>query len=153
MAINDPQDPKWQNLYGHHFSVHGLWKPLEATSSAPRRVSSHIQGKASPSSMHPVLKEPGVVHIWYNIPLCTIFFQQSNGDNFRTQLSDSKSSLKSITNFKGRPFSHSVWQFPGSYQKTIQGPQPPGPAGVGLSIIIRTILREILRGNQSFQSL
>ncbi|MBW0463460.1 hypothetical protein O181_003175 [Austropuccinia psidii MF-1] len=26
-----------------------------------------------------------------------------------------------------------AWQFPGSYQKTIQGSQPPGPAGVGLS--------------------
>ncbi|MBW0573411.1 hypothetical protein O181_113126 [Austropuccinia psidii MF-1] len=46
----------------------------------------------------------------------------------------------------------SVWQFPGGYQKTIQGPQPPGPAGVGLSILIRTILREIIRGYQLFQS-
>ncbi|MBW0500824.1 hypothetical protein O181_040539 [Austropuccinia psidii MF-1] len=152
MAIKDPQDPKCQKLYEHHFSVHGLWKPLEATISAPRRVSPHIQGKASPSSMHPVLEEPGVVHIWYNIPLCTIFCQQSNGDIFRTQLSDSKSSPKSITNFKGGPFSHSVWQFPGSYQKTIQVPQPSGPAGVGLSILIRTILRAILRGNKSFKS-
>ncbi|MBW0472388.1 hypothetical protein O181_012103 [Austropuccinia psidii MF-1] len=33
---------------------------------------------------------PGVVHIWYNIPLCTIFAQQSNGDIFRTKLSDPK---------------------------------------------------------------
>ncbi|MBW0530952.1 hypothetical protein O181_070667 [Austropuccinia psidii MF-1] len=30
------------------------------------------------------------------------------------------------------------------------GPQPPGPAGVGLSILISTILGEILRVNQSF---
>ncbi|MBW0478927.1 hypothetical protein O181_018642 [Austropuccinia psidii MF-1] len=91
---------------------------------------------------------PGVVHIWYNIPLCTIFAQQSNGDTFRTQLHDSKSSPKSITNFKGGRFSYSVWKFPESYQKTIQGPQPPGTAGVGLSILTRTILKEILRGNQ-----
>ncbi|MBW0543266.1 hypothetical protein O181_082981 [Austropuccinia psidii MF-1] len=55
---------------------------------------------------------PGVVHIWYNIPLCTIFPQQSSGDTFRTQL---------------------FWKFPGGYQKTLQGPQPPGPADVGLS--------------------
>ncbi|MBW0557091.1 hypothetical protein O181_096806 [Austropuccinia psidii MF-1] len=40
----------------------------------------------------------------------------------------------------------SVWQFPGGYQKTMQGPQPPGPAGVGLSFLIRTILRAIFRG-------
>ncbi|MBW0460522.1 hypothetical protein O181_000237 [Austropuccinia psidii MF-1] len=120
------------------FSVHGLWQPPEAS-------------KVSPSSMHPILKVPGVVHIWYNIPLCAILSQQYNGDTFRTQLHKSNSSPKSITNFKGGPFSYSVWQFPGSYQKTIQGPQPPGPAGVGFSILMRTILRAILRCNQSFQ--
>ncbi|MBW0481630.1 hypothetical protein O181_021345 [Austropuccinia psidii MF-1] len=97
-------------------------------------------------------QEPGVVHIWYDIPLCTIFAHQSNGDTFRTQLRDSKSSLKSITNFEGRPFHYSVWQFPGGYQKTIEGPQPPGPAGVGLSILTKTILRPILRGNQLLHS-
>ncbi|MBW0507733.1 hypothetical protein O181_047448 [Austropuccinia psidii MF-1] len=40
--------------------------------------------------MHPVLKDAGLVHIWYYIPLCTIFAQQSNGDFFRTQFHDSK---------------------------------------------------------------
>ncbi|MBW0496188.1 hypothetical protein O181_035903 [Austropuccinia psidii MF-1] len=89
---------------------------------------------------------PGVVYIWYNIPLCTILAQQTNGDTFRTQLCDSKSSPKCIINFKGGHFSYSVWKFPGGYQKTIQGPQPP----VGLSILTRTILRAILRGNKSF---
>ncbi|MBW0563102.1 hypothetical protein O181_102817 [Austropuccinia psidii MF-1] len=32
-----------------------------------------------------VLKVAGMVHIWYYIPLCTIFAQQSNGDVFRIQ--------------------------------------------------------------------
>ncbi|MBW0565344.1 hypothetical protein O181_105059 [Austropuccinia psidii MF-1] len=41
--------------------------------------------------MHPILKDAGVVHIWYYIPLCTIFAQKSNGDAFRTQFHDSKS--------------------------------------------------------------
>ncbi|MBW0561285.1 hypothetical protein O181_101000 [Austropuccinia psidii MF-1] len=41
--------------------------------------------------MHPILKDAGVVHIWYYIPLCTIFSQKSNGDPFRTQFLDSKS--------------------------------------------------------------
>ncbi|MBW0524176.1 hypothetical protein O181_063891 [Austropuccinia psidii MF-1] len=45
-----------------------------------------------------------MVHIWYDIPLCTIFAQQSNGDHFRTKLGDSKSSPKSITNSKRRIF-------------------------------------------------
>ncbi|MBW0473388.1 hypothetical protein O181_013103 [Austropuccinia psidii MF-1] len=103
--------------------------------------------------MHPILKDTGVVHIWYNLPLCTIFAQKSNGDIFRTKLHDFKSSPQSMTNFEGGCFSYSIWQFPGAYQKTIGGPQPPGPAGVGFSILIRTIIREILRGYHSFQSL
>ncbi|MBW0565267.1 hypothetical protein O181_104982 [Austropuccinia psidii MF-1] len=41
--------------------------------------------------MHPILKVAGVVHIWYYIPLCTIFAHQFNGDAFRTKLHDSKS--------------------------------------------------------------
>ncbi|MBW0506934.1 hypothetical protein O181_046649 [Austropuccinia psidii MF-1] len=115
------------------------------------RIPLKFRGRLFPSSMHPALKEPGVVHIWYNIPLCTIFAQQFNGDIFRTKLLDSKSICQSITNFKGKfVFRYSVWKIPGSYQKTIQGPQPPGPAGVGLAILIRTILRAILRGYQLF---
>ncbi|MBW0588296.1 hypothetical protein O181_128011 [Austropuccinia psidii MF-1] len=38
--------------------------------------------------MHPVLKDPGVVHIWYDIPLCTILAQNYNGKIFTTKLSD-----------------------------------------------------------------
>ncbi|MBW0481501.1 hypothetical protein O181_021216 [Austropuccinia psidii MF-1] len=41
--------------------------------------------------MHPLLKVAGVVHIWYYIPLCTIFSQKFNGDAFRTKFHDSKS--------------------------------------------------------------
>ncbi|MBW0521415.1 hypothetical protein O181_061130 [Austropuccinia psidii MF-1] len=96
---------------------------------------------------------PGMVHIWYNIPLCAILSQKSNGDTFRTQSRNSKESPKSINNFEGGFFSYSVCQFSSGYQKTIQGPRPPGPAGVWLSILTRTILRAILRGSQSFQSL
>ncbi|MBW0519444.1 hypothetical protein O181_059159 [Austropuccinia psidii MF-1] len=142
----------WPRATRGHNSDHDLWKSPEATSSAPRKDPPQVQGKTFPSSIHPALKDPGVVHVWYNIPLCTIFAQPFNGDTFRTKLPDSKSSTQSITNFKGGCFSYSVWQFPGSYQKTIQGPQPPGPAGVGLSILIRTILREVIRGYQFFQS-
>ncbi|MBW0557445.1 hypothetical protein O181_097160, partial [Austropuccinia psidii MF-1] len=136
-----------------HNSAHGLWQPPEATSSAPSQDYHQVQGKTFPSSMHPALKDPAVVHIWYNIPLCTLFSQQSNGDVFRNKLHDSKSSPQYITNFKGGSFSYSVWQLPGGYQKTIKGPQTPSPAGVGFSILIRTILREILRSYQLFESL
>ncbi|MBW0528048.1 hypothetical protein O181_067763 [Austropuccinia psidii MF-1] len=38
--------------------------------------------------MQPVLTDPGVVHIWYNIPFCTILAQKYNGAIFTTKLSD-----------------------------------------------------------------
>ncbi|MBW0545234.1 hypothetical protein O181_084949 [Austropuccinia psidii MF-1] len=99
-AVHPPPNHKWAHLsqFWHktqepqngHESFHSLWQPPEATSSAQSKDSPPVQGKTSPSSMHPVLKDPGVVHIWYNIPLCTIFSQQSNGEIFRTKLSDPK---------------------------------------------------------------
>ncbi|MBW0579866.1 hypothetical protein O181_119581 [Austropuccinia psidii MF-1] len=45
-----------------------------------------IQGKNSASTMYSIPKDSGMVHIWYNIPLCTNFAQKSNGDVFRTKL-------------------------------------------------------------------
>ncbi|MBW0593588.1 hypothetical protein O181_133303 [Austropuccinia psidii MF-1] len=76
----------WPRTTSGHNSAHGLWQPPEDTNSAPSKDSPHVQGKTFPSSMHPTLKDSGVVHIWYNIPLCTIFSQHSNGDIFRTKL-------------------------------------------------------------------
>ncbi|MBW0496666.1 hypothetical protein O181_036381 [Austropuccinia psidii MF-1] len=52
--------------------------------------SPQLKGDFSHSSMHPVLKVAGVVHIWYYIPLCTTFSQQFNGNIFRTKFHDSK---------------------------------------------------------------
>ncbi|MBW0567191.1 hypothetical protein O181_106906 [Austropuccinia psidii MF-1] len=47
--------------------------------------------------MHPVLKVAGVVHIWYYIPLCTIFAQEFNGDFFRTKFHNSESRSQNPT--------------------------------------------------------
>ncbi|MBW0555404.1 hypothetical protein O181_095119 [Austropuccinia psidii MF-1] len=47
--------------------------------------------------MHPVLKVAGVVHIWYYMPLCTIYAQKFNGDVFRTQFHLSKSRSQNPT--------------------------------------------------------
>ncbi|MBW0504440.1 hypothetical protein O181_044155 [Austropuccinia psidii MF-1] len=41
--------------------------------------------------MHCVLKAAGMVHIWFYIPLCTIFAQEFNGDAYWTQFHLSKS--------------------------------------------------------------
>ncbi|MBW0559792.1 hypothetical protein O181_099507 [Austropuccinia psidii MF-1] len=44
-----------------------------------------LKGNSFHSSMHPILKVAGVVHVWYYIPLCTIFAQQFNDDAVRAK--------------------------------------------------------------------
>ncbi|MBW0528009.1 hypothetical protein O181_067724 [Austropuccinia psidii MF-1] len=107
-----------------------------------------IQGKTSPSSMYPIPKDPGVVHVWYNIPLFTIFAQKSNGDVFRTKLCLFNSSPQIHQPFQRRTFQSFSLAIPGGYQKTMQGPQPPGPTGVGLLFHFSIIQRLISRGSQ-----
>ncbi|MBW0507972.1 hypothetical protein O181_047687 [Austropuccinia psidii MF-1] len=55
--------------------------------------------------MHPVLKVAGVVHIWYYIPLCTLFAWQFNGEVFRTQFHLSKSRSQNPTPISKEDFS------------------------------------------------
>ncbi|MBW0571045.1 hypothetical protein O181_110760 [Austropuccinia psidii MF-1] len=49
------------------------------------KPSPQLMGNSFHSFIPSVLKVAGMVHIWYYIPLCTIFAQQSNGDVFRIQ--------------------------------------------------------------------
>ncbi|MBW0464204.1 hypothetical protein O181_003919 [Austropuccinia psidii MF-1] len=88
-------------------STHGLWKTPGATSLGPARLS--LNSGEDLSFIHgPCTK--GYRRIWYNIPLCTIFAQQYNGDAFKTKICHFNSIPKSITHFEGRLFSHSVLQ-------------------------------------------
>ncbi|MBW0472307.1 hypothetical protein O181_012022 [Austropuccinia psidii MF-1] len=98
-----------------HISIHGLWKPSEATKPAQKAFPS-TSGELFHSSMHPVLKVAGVVHIWYYIPLCTILAQQFNCDVFRTKFHNSKSRSQnpmptskedSLTHQSGNPWRQS----------------------------------------------
>ncbi|MBW0478488.1 hypothetical protein O181_018203 [Austropuccinia psidii MF-1] len=100
--------------------------------------------------MEPIPKDPGMGHVWYNMPLCTIFPQKSNGDVLRTHFFHLNSSPQVHHPFQRKTFQSFSPAIPGSYQKTIQGPQPPGPAVVGLLFHFRIIQRVILRGYQSF---
>ncbi|MBW0475416.1 hypothetical protein O181_015131 [Austropuccinia psidii MF-1] len=56
-----PSAPKWpKTILGPKLaikSVHGRWKPSEATRSAPSKDSPPAKGKISLSSMHPILKD------------------------------------------------------------------------------------------------
>ncbi|MBW0481907.1 hypothetical protein O181_021622 [Austropuccinia psidii MF-1] len=92
------------------------------------------QGKTFSSVMDPELKEIGMWHIWYYIPLCTIFPQKSNGDIFSTQLCNFKMKSPSPPlNFEGKLQSFSL-AIHGGYQKTTQGHQSPVPSGFGYFI-------------------
>ncbi|MBW0508838.1 hypothetical protein O181_048553 [Austropuccinia psidii MF-1] len=72
--------------------------------------------------MHPILKVAGVVHIWYYIPLCTIFLQKFNGDLFRTKFHDYKSRSQNPTPISKEDSSahHSgnPWQLSEDYSRT-----------------------------------
>ncbi|MBW0548127.1 hypothetical protein O181_087842 [Austropuccinia psidii MF-1] len=75
-----------------------------------------LEGNSSHSSMHPILKVAGVVHIWYYLPLCLIFAKKFNGDVFRTKFHNSKSRSQnptpipkeeSLTHQSGNPWQQS----------------------------------------------
>ncbi|MBW0561083.1 hypothetical protein O181_100798, partial [Austropuccinia psidii MF-1] len=102
--------------------------------------------------MHPILNVAGVVHIWYYIPLCTIFAQKFNGDVFRTQFHLSKSRSQNpkpilkedfLTHQSGDPWRQSEdhSRIPITW---------PWRSWVGNSF--RIIPRAILRGYKLFQS-
>ncbi|MBW0466024.1 hypothetical protein O181_005739 [Austropuccinia psidii MF-1] len=61
----------------------GLWQPPEATSSSQACCSLH-SGEGLSFTNVLGTKDSGMVHIWYNIPLCTNFAQKPNGDILRT---------------------------------------------------------------------
>ncbi|MBW0580315.1 hypothetical protein O181_120030 [Austropuccinia psidii MF-1] len=102
-----------------------------------QRALPSIQGMDSPS---PTYSAPRIL-VWYIYGMMyhdAPFFLRNpmvmfSGPNyaFSTQVP------KSITHFEG---SLSIL---GRYQKTIQGPQPPGPAGVRLYFLSRIIPRVI----------
>ncbi|MBW0516508.1 hypothetical protein O181_056223 [Austropuccinia psidii MF-1] len=102
--------------------------------------------------MHPILKVAGVVHIWYYIPLCTIFAQKFNGDIFRTQFHPSKSrSQNPMPISKEDSLTHksgNLWQ-----QSEDHSTIPiTWPCRSWVDNSLRIIPRAILRGCTLFQS-
>ncbi|MBW0540131.1 hypothetical protein O181_079846 [Austropuccinia psidii MF-1] len=102
--------------------------------------------------MHPVLKVAGVVHIWYYIPLCTIFAQQFNGYFFRTKSYNSKSRSPnpmpipkedSVTHQSGNP-----WRQLEDHSRI----QITWPCRSWVGNVIQNYSKGILRGYTFFQS-
>ncbi|MBW0577476.1 hypothetical protein O181_117191 [Austropuccinia psidii MF-1] len=102
LAIN-PVEPPWTNIIAMASGNHQ--RPPDQLS----QPSPQLMGNSFHSFIPSVLKVAGVVHIWYYIPLCTIFAQQSNGEVFRTHFHLSISRSQNPTPiFKGGLFSSSV---------------------------------------------
>ncbi|MBW0492705.1 hypothetical protein O181_032420 [Austropuccinia psidii MF-1] len=112
-AAHQPPDHKWAHLgqfwpqnptnseNGQNTSIPKIVQEPQVATIHPRATGSHqrpppqLQARISTSSGEdvsflnaPPLKDPGGVHKWYYISLCTIFAQQSNDDTFRTKLPD-----------------------------------------------------------------
>ncbi|MBW0506787.1 hypothetical protein O181_046502 [Austropuccinia psidii MF-1] len=102
--------------------------------------------------MHPILKVAGVVHIWYYIPLCTIFAQHFNGDVFRIKFHDSKSRSQNPTPIlKEDSSAHqsgNPWQLSKGYSRTPTTWPCRSWAGNYVRIIPRAILRVYSSFNQ-----
>ncbi|MBW0555866.1 hypothetical protein O181_095581 [Austropuccinia psidii MF-1] len=100
--------------------------------------------------MHPVLKVAGVVHIWYYIPLCTIFAQKFNFDVFRNKFHDSKSrSQNPMPILKEDSSAHqsgNPWWLSEDYSRT----PTSWPCRSWVGNYFRIIPRAILRGYSSF---
>ncbi|MBW0544220.1 hypothetical protein O181_083935 [Austropuccinia psidii MF-1] len=106
MLAKNPLDTKLAiEPVGPNFGHGPPWTIFPAMASGnhqrpPDQLSKHspqLKGNSFHSSMHPVLKVAGVAHIWYYIPLCTIFAQKVNGDVFRTKFHNSKSRSQNPT--------------------------------------------------------
>ncbi|MBW0464859.1 hypothetical protein O181_004574 [Austropuccinia psidii MF-1] len=66
--------------------------------------------------------DSGMVHIWYNMPLCTNFSQQSNGDGFRTKFCHFKTKSPNPTPILNKVFlviqSSNPWRLPEDHLRT-----------------------------------
>ncbi|MBW0582896.1 hypothetical protein O181_122611 [Austropuccinia psidii MF-1] len=91
-----------------------------------------------------------MVHIWYNIPLCTNFAQKSNGYGFRTRLGNFKTKSPNPS-----PISKEVlsviqscnpWRIPEHHLRT----PTPWPCRSWVVLPLRILSREISRGYQAF---
>ncbi|MBW0574376.1 hypothetical protein O181_114091 [Austropuccinia psidii MF-1] len=144
MAINHHRP---QIRQGPHFRPWTL-----VTTRAHLNPSPQLKGNPFHSAMHPVLKVAGVVHIWYYIPLCTIFYQKFNGDVARTKFHESKLKVpKSKAHFIGGVFSSSVLQSMAASRRLFKDPNHLALQELGGQFNSGLLKGPFLRGITSFQ--
>ncbi|MBW0540320.1 hypothetical protein O181_080035 [Austropuccinia psidii MF-1] len=137
-----------------------LWPIFHPTASSNHHrppalinpASTQLKGKTVNSIMYPALQDPGVVHIWYYIPLFTNFAQKSNGDVCRTQFCDSKSSSQNPSPIlKEESSAHqsgNPWRLSEDHSRTPTNWPCRGWVGNYFRIILREILRSYSSLNQ-----
>ncbi|MBW0482369.1 hypothetical protein O181_022084 [Austropuccinia psidii MF-1] len=124
-----------------HFGQGPPW-----TTFQPMASGNHQRPPDQLSSILPILKVAGVVHIWDYIPLCTISAQQLNGEAFRTKFHDSKSRSQNPTLIlKEDSSAHqsgNPWRLSEDYSRT----PTTWPCRSWVGNYFRIIPRAILRG-------
>ncbi|MBW0539733.1 hypothetical protein O181_079448 [Austropuccinia psidii MF-1] len=111
---------------------------------------SGIRETPSFNSIGLIMHKPRVVHLWYYIPLCTIFPQKSYCDIFGTKLHPLNSSPQIHHPFQRKTSQPSSLAIHGGYQKTIQGLPPPAEPGGGFYFHYRISQGVIPRFSESF---
>ncbi|MBW0512282.1 hypothetical protein O181_051997 [Austropuccinia psidii MF-1] len=149
-------DPKWPKNHLRtqigHKSVHGLWKPSEATRSAPIKDSPPVQGKTSLSSMHSVLKDQewciyGIIYHYAPFLLSNPMVTLSEPNHVIPNQVPSPSPFlkKDLSAIQIR---NSL----AATRRPFEDPNHLALQRLGCHLLIRTIMRAILRGCQFFQS-
>ncbi|MBW0545442.1 hypothetical protein O181_085157 [Austropuccinia psidii MF-1] len=136
-----------------HKSVRGLWKPSEATRSAPRKDSPPVQGKTSLSTMHSALKDQewciyGIIYHYAPFLLRNLMVTLSEPNYVIPNQVPSPSPF-SKKDFSAIQSGNSL----AATRRPFEDPNHLALQSLGCHLLIRTIIRAILRGYQSFQSL
>ncbi|MBW0500789.1 hypothetical protein O181_040504 [Austropuccinia psidii MF-1] len=136
-----------------HKSVHGLWKPSEATRSAPSKDSPPAQAKTSFSSMPSILKDQewciyGIIYHYAPFPLSHPMVKLS-GPNYVIPNQVPGPSAISKKDFSAIQSCNSL----AATRRPFEDPNHLALQRLGCHFLISTNLRAILRGYQYFQSL
>ncbi|MBW0474567.1 hypothetical protein O181_014282 [Austropuccinia psidii MF-1] len=131
----------------------GLWQPSEATRSAPSKDCPPVQGKTSLPSMHSVLKDQewciyGIIYHYapflLSNPMVTL-----SGPNYIIPNQVPSPSPISKKDFSAIQSGNSLV----ATRRPFKVPNHLALQRLGCQLLIRTIMRAILSGYQSFQSL
>ncbi|MBW0527041.1 hypothetical protein O181_066756 [Austropuccinia psidii MF-1] len=152
--VSDPQNPK-NHLRTQicHKSVDGLWQPSEANRSAPRKDYPPFQGKTSLSSMRSILKDQkwciyGIIYHYAPFLLRNPMVTLSEPNYIIPSQAPSPSPFLK-KDFSAIQSSNSL----AATRRPFEDPNHLALQRLGCHLLIRTIMREIIRGYQYFQSL